>query len=46
MVTAGFAVMAVGLAVGAFTGVSSGTGFAAAWFAVTGLGLGGPCPRR
>src|ERR1022692_4344186 len=38
--TAGFAIMAASLAVGAGTTVSSGTGFAAAWFAVTGLGLG------
>jgi EmrB/QacA subfamily drug resistance transporter len=40
MVTIGYAVMAVGLAAGAFTSVSSGTGFTAAWFAVAGLGLG------
>jgi DHA2 family multidrug resistance protein-like MFS transporter len=40
LVTVGFAVMAVALAVGAFTKVSSGTGFAAAWFAVAGAGLG------
>ncbi len=40
LVTAGFAVMAAGLAVGAFTKISSGTGFAAAWFAVAGAGLG------
>ncbi len=32
--------MAVGLAIGAFTGLGSSTGFAAAWIAVTGLGLG------
>jgi MFS transporter, DHA2 family, multidrug resistance protein len=40
MVTIGFAVMAVALAAGAFTRVSSGTGFTAAWFVVAGLGLG------
>jgi DHA2 family multidrug resistance protein-like MFS transporter len=40
LVTAGFAVMAAALAVGATTHVSSGTGFAVAWFAVAGLGLG------
>jgi MFS transporter, DHA2 family, multidrug resistance protein len=40
LVTAGFAVMAAALAVGAFTTVHSGTGFGAAWFAVAGLGLG------
>jgi hypothetical protein len=39
-VTAGFAVMAVGLAIGGFTGLGSSTGFAALWIAVTGLGLG------
>jgi MFS family permease len=38
--TAGFAVMAVGLALGAFTGLGSATGFAVTWIAVTGLGLG------
>jgi MFS transporter, DHA2 family, multidrug resistance protein len=40
LVTAGFAVMAAGLAAGAFTRSGSGTGFTAAWFAVAGLGLG------
>jgi MFS transporter, DHA2 family, multidrug resistance protein len=40
MVTVGFAVMAAALAVGALTSITSGTGFAAAWFAVAGLGLG------
>ncbi len=44
MVAAGFAVMAAGLAIGAFTTVSSGTGFAAVWFAVSGLGLGVAMP--
>ena len=37
---AGFAIIAGALAVGAGTTVTSGTGFAAAWFAVTGFGLG------
>jgi EmrB/QacA subfamily drug resistance transporter len=37
---AGFALMAVGLAIGAFTGPGSSTGFAAAWIAVAGAGLG------
>jgi hypothetical protein len=32
--------MAAALAVGAFTTISSGTGFGAAWFAVAGVGLG------
>ncbi len=40
LVTAGFAVMAAALAVGAATRVTSGTGFALSWFAVAGLGLG------
>jgi MFS transporter, DHA2 family, multidrug resistance protein len=40
LVTAGFTVMAAALAVGAATRVTSGTGFAVAWFAVAGLGLG------
>ncbi|HEX4059969.1 MAG TPA: DHA2 family efflux MFS transporter permease subunit [Streptosporangiaceae bacterium] len=40
MVTVGYSVMAAGLALGTFTHVTSGTGFAAAWFAVAGLGLG------
>jgi DHA2 family multidrug resistance protein-like MFS transporter len=40
LVTAGFAVMAVALLLGTRTGAASGTGFVAAWFALTGLGLG------
>jgi MFS family permease len=40
LVTVGFAVMAAGLAAGAFTSVRSGTGFGVAWFAVAGAGLG------
>ena len=44
MVAAGFAVLAGALVVGAFTHVSSTTGFTAAWFAVSGLGLGVAMP--
>jgi MFS transporter, DHA2 family, multidrug resistance protein len=40
LVTAGFAVMAAALVVGAFTSIRSGTGFGASWFAVAGVGLG------
>src|SRR5260370_1098711 len=40
LVTAGFAVMAAALAVGALTSITSGTGFGVAWFAVVGAGLG------
>jgi hypothetical protein len=40
LVTTGFAVMAAALAAGAFTSISSGTGYGAAWFAVAGVGLG------
>jgi hypothetical protein len=40
LVTGGFAVMAASLAAGAFTTISSGTGYGAAWFAVAGVGLG------
>jgi len=43
-VTAGFLVMAIGLLMGAFTGLGSSTGFAVAWIAVTGLGLGMAMP--
>src|SRR5215468_316969 len=39
-VAAGFGVMAGGLVIGAFTGLSSSMGFAALWIALTGLGLG------
>src|SRR5437660_103250 len=45
LVTVGFAVMAGALAVGAGTSASSGTGFAATWFAVFGLGLGLAMPQ-
>ena len=44
LATVGFTVMAAALAVGAFTTVSSGTSFAAAWLAVAGLGLGFAMP--
>ena len=40
LVSVGFLVMAAALAVGATTHVASGTGFAVAWFAVAGVGLG------
>ena len=40
LVTAGFVVMAAGLAVGATTSAASGTAFTATWYAVAGLGLG------
>jgi DHA2 family multidrug resistance protein-like MFS transporter len=45
LVAAGFTVMAVMLAVGATTTSRSGTGFAATWFAVFGLGLGLAMPQ-
>jgi MFS transporter, DHA2 family, multidrug resistance protein len=45
LVTVGFTVMAAALAVGATTKIGSGTGFAAAWFAVFGLGLGTAMPQ-
>src|SRR5262249_60249627 len=44
LVTIGFVLIAVGLAVGGFTGVHSSTGDAATWFAVIGLGLGVSMP--
>jgi MFS transporter, DHA2 family, multidrug resistance protein len=40
LVSVGFLIMAAALAVGATTHVASGTGFAVAWFAMAGLGLG------
>jgi len=40
LVSAGFAIMAVALAVGAGTHAGSGTGFVSAWFAAAGVGLG------
>ena len=46
LVAAGYLVMAVGLAIGTFTRTGSSTGFTAAWFALTGLGLGSPCQPR
>jgi MFS transporter, DHA2 family, multidrug resistance protein len=45
LVTVGFTLMAGALAIGAGTSASSGTGFAAAWFAVFGLGLGLSMPQ-
>jgi MFS transporter, DHA2 family, multidrug resistance protein len=40
IVSAGFVVMAVAMAMGAFTSVGSSTGYAAGWIAAAGLGLG------
>ncbi|HET7015383.1 MAG TPA: MFS transporter [Streptosporangiaceae bacterium] len=40
LISVGFVIMAVALAVGTRTTLASSTSFAAAWFAVTGLGLG------
>jgi len=45
LVAVGFTIMAVTLGFGATTTTSSGTGFAAAWFAVFGLGLGLAMPQ-
>jgi MFS transporter, DHA2 family, multidrug resistance protein len=45
LVAAGFTLMAAALGAGATTTVGSGTGFAAAWFAVFGLGLGLAMPQ-
>ncbi len=45
LATVGFAIMAVTLGVGATTTVTSGTGFAAGWFAMFGLGLGLAMPQ-
>jgi DHA2 family multidrug resistance protein-like MFS transporter len=45
LVTAGFTIMAITLAFGATTKTTTGTGFAAAWFAVFGLGLGLAMPQ-
>ncbi len=45
LATVGFAIMAVTLGFGATTTVTSGTGFAAGWFAVFGLGLGLAMPQ-
>ena len=44
VVAAGFVVIAAGLAMGAATSVSSGTGFASAWFTIVGFGLGFALP--
>jgi DHA2 family multidrug resistance protein-like MFS transporter len=45
LVTVGFALMAAMLALGANTTITSGTGFAAVWFAAFGLGLGLAMPQ-
>jgi EmrB/QacA subfamily drug resistance transporter len=44
IVAIGFAVMAIGLALGTGTGIASGTGFVVLWVAVTGFGLGVAMP--
>jgi DHA2 family multidrug resistance protein-like MFS transporter len=45
LVTAGFTIMAFALGLGATMSVSSGTGFAAAWIAIAGLGQGLAMPQ-
>jgi MFS transporter, DHA2 family, multidrug resistance protein len=45
LVAIGFVIMAAGLALGATTTTGSSTAFAAAWFAVAGLGLGLAMPQ-
>ena len=45
LVAFGFTAMAAGLVFGAFTKTGSGTGFAAAWLAIAGLGLGLAMPQ-
>jgi len=40
LIAGGFAIMAVAMVLGAFTRVASSTGYAAAWIALAGLGLG------
>jgi len=44
LVISGFGLIAAALAMGALTSVHSSTGYAATWFAVTGLGLGMAMP--
>ncbi|HEX6527078.1 MAG TPA: MFS transporter [Streptosporangiaceae bacterium] len=45
LVAVGFLIMAIALGLGATTSVSSGTGFAATWVALAGLGLGIAMPQ-
>jgi MFS transporter, DHA2 family, multidrug resistance protein len=45
LMTAGFVIMAAGLGLGALTKVTSGTGFAALWIAMSGLGMGMAMPQ-
>ncbi len=45
LVAIGFAIMAIGLVVGATTSTTSGTTFAALWFGAAGLGLGLAMPQ-
>src|SRR5215469_9726718 len=40
LIAGGFAIMAAAMVMGAFTKVASSTGYAAAWIAIAGLGLG------
>jgi MFS transporter, DHA2 family, multidrug resistance protein len=40
LITSGFTVMAAAMVMGAFTKVASSTGYAEAWIAIAGLGLG------
>jgi EmrB/QacA subfamily drug resistance transporter len=40
LITAGFAIMAAAMAMGAFTRLASSIGYAEAWVAISGLGLG------
>jgi MFS transporter, DHA2 family, multidrug resistance protein len=45
LVAVGFTIMTIGLVIGARTTLSSGTGFAALWFVLSGLGLGMAMPQ-
>jgi DHA2 family multidrug resistance protein-like MFS transporter len=45
LMTAGFIIMAAGLGLGALTKTTSGTGFAATWIALSGLGMGMAMPQ-
>lgn len=45
LVTAGFVIMAAGLALGTRTSAASGTGFVSAWTAIAGAGLGLAMPQ-
>jgi DHA2 family multidrug resistance protein-like MFS transporter len=45
LMTVGFVIMAAGLGIGALTKFSSGTGYAAIWIAMSGLGMGLAMPQ-